>query len=262
MTAPAYRLEGRVALVSGAGGPMGQAIALKLAAQGARLLLTDISAGRLDATVKQLAGAAVEVARSEDRVVAVRANAMDRGEAADVVAAGLARLGRIDILVNVVGGIRGSSLYTPFLQLDEAQWDSTFALNLKPGFHLIQLVAPGMLERGSGKIVNVSSVVFAGEGGQADYAAAKAAVASLTRSLAQEFAPHIHVNCIAPGIIRTSVVERLAESELQGFLDRSLLRRLGRPEEVADVVAFLSSDDSSFMTGEIVAVSGGNHPSL
>jgi NAD(P)-dependent dehydrogenase (short-subunit alcohol dehydrogenase family) len=262
MTTSSRRLEGRVALVSGAGGPMGQAIALNLAAQGARLLLTDISAGRLDATVKQLEASMVEAARSEDRVVAVRANAMDRGEAAAVVEAGLARLGRIDILVNVVGGIRGSSLYTPFLQLDEAQWDSTFALNLKPGFHLIQLVAPGMFERGSGKIVNVSSVVFAGEGGQADYAAAKAAVASLTRRLAQQFAPHIHVNCIAPGIIRTSVVERLAESERQGFLDRSLLRRLGRPEEIADVVAFLASDESSFMTGEILAVSGGNHPSL
>lgn len=262
MTAPSHRLEGRVALVSGAGGPMGQAIALNLAAQGARLLLTDISAGRLDATVKQLEATAVEAAASEDRVLAVRANAMDRGEAAAVVEAGRARFGRIDILVNVVGGVRGASLYTPFLQLDEAQWDGTFALNLKPGFHLIQLVAPGMIERGHGKIVNVSSVVFAGEGGQADYAAAKAAVASLTRSLAQEFAPHILVNCIAPGLIRTSVVERLAESERQGFLDRSLLRRLGRPEEIADVVAFLSSDESSFMTGEILAVSGGNHPSL
>ena len=257
MTASSRRLEGRIALVSGAGGPMGQAIALNLAAQGARLLLTDISAGRLDATVTLL-----EAAGREDRVVAVRGNALDRVEAAAVVEAGLARFGRIDILVNVVGGVRGASLYTPFLQLDEAQWDNTFALNLKPGFHLIQRVAPGMLERGSGKIVNVSSVVFAGEGGQADYAAAKAAVASLTRSLAQEFAPRIHVNCIAPGLIRTSVVERLAENERQGFLDRSLLRRLGRPEEIADVVAFLASDESSFMTGEILAVSGGNHPSL
>jgi NAD(P)-dependent dehydrogenase (short-subunit alcohol dehydrogenase family) len=262
MTGPSRRLERRVALVSGAGGPMGQAIALSLAAQGAHLVLTDISAGRLDATVKELEATAGEAAGGENRVVAVRANAMARGEAAAVVEAGLARFGRIDILVNVVGGVRAPNLYTPFLQLDEAQWDATFALNLKPGFHLIQLVAPGMLERGSGKIVNVSSVVFAGEGGQADYAAAKAAVASLTRSLAQEFAPHIHVNCIAPGLIRTSVVERLSESERQGFLDRSLLRRLGRPAEIADVVAFLSSDESSFMTGEILAVSGGNHPSL
>ena len=262
MTSPSRRLEGRVALVSGAGGPMGRAIAVTLAAQGARLLLTDISGSRLDATVKLLEAAAIAAAGIEGGVLAVRANAMDRGEAAAVVEAGLARFGQIDILVNVVGGVRGSNLYTPFLQLDEAQWDDTLALNLKPGFHLIQLVAPLMLKRGSGKIVNVSSVVFAGEAGQADYAAAKAAVASLTRSLAQEFAPHIHVNCIAPGIIRTSVVERLAEKELQGFLDRSLLRRLGRPEEIADVVAFLSSDESSFMTGEILAVSGGNHPSL
>ncbi len=262
MTAPPRRLEGRIALVSGAGGPMGQAIALNLAAQGARLLLTDISAGRLDATVTKLEAAAGDAATREDRVVALRANALDRVEAVAVVDAGLARFGRIDILVNVVGGVRGESLYTPFLQLHEAQWDSTFALNLKPGFHFIQLVAPGMLERGDGKIVNVSSVVFAGEGGQADYAAAKAAVASLTRSLAQEFAPHIHVNCIAPGLIRTGVVERLADSERQGFVDRSLLQRLGRPEEIADVVAFLSSDESSFMTGEILAVSGGNHPSL
>jgi 3-oxoacyl-[acyl-carrier protein] reductase len=262
VTVPSPRLQGRVALVSGAGGPMGQAIALKLAAQGAQLVLTDISAGRLDATVTQLRAAAADAAGSEVPVVVGRADAMVRGEAAAVVEAGLARFGRIDILVNVVGGVRGSSLYTPFLQLDETQWDSTFALNLKPGFHLIQLVAPGMIDRGSGRIVNVSSVVFAGEGGQSDYAAAKAAVASLTRSLAAEFAPHVHVNCIAPGLIRTSVVERLAESERQGFLDRSLLRRLGRPEEIADVVAFLSSDESSFMTGEILAVSGGNHPSL
>jgi 3-oxoacyl-[acyl-carrier protein] reductase len=262
VTSPSCRLAGRVALISGAGGPMGQSIAVTLAAQGAHLVLTDISAGRLDATVKQLKAAAAQATGGDAQVVAVRADAMDRGEVAAVVDAGRARFGPIDILVNVVGGLRGSSLYTPFLQLDEAQWDATFALNLKPGFHLIQLVVPGMLEHGNGKIVNVSSVVFAGEGGQSDYAAAKAAVASLTRSLAQEFAPHIRVNCIAPGIIDTRVVERLSQSERQGFLDRSLLRRLGRPEEIADVVAFLSSDESSFMTGEILAVSGGNHPSL
>ncbi|MDE2456003.1 MAG: SDR family oxidoreductase, partial [Burkholderiales bacterium] len=220
------------------------------------------SAGRLDASASQIEAAAPEARGIADRVLAVRANAMERAEVAAVVEAGLARFGRIDVLVNVVGGIRGASLYTPFLQLDEVQWDATFALNLKPGFHLIQFVAPGMLQRGSGKIVNVASVVYAGEGGQADYAAAKASVASLTRSLAQEFAPHVRVNCIAPGLIRTSVVERLAESERQGFLDKSLLRRLGEPDEIADAVAFLCSDESSFMTGEILAVSGGNHPGL
>lgn len=251
------RLARRVALVTGAGGPMGRAIALKLASEGAHLVLTDISGNRL-------AGAAEAVAEAAPgcRVVAHRANVMDRGEAGAVVGRGIDDFGAIDILVNVVGGIKSSSLYTPFLELGEAQWDSTFALNLKPGFHLIQLVAPGMLERRRGRIVNVASVVFAGEPGQTDYAAAKAAVASLTRSLAMEFAPHVNVNCIAPGMIQTSVVERLTDEDRSRFLDKCLLKRPGLPEEIADVVAFLSGDESSFITGEILAVSGGNHPSL
>lgn len=251
------RLAGRIALVTGAGGPMGRAIALRLAAEGAPLVLTDISGNRLSDTVQALAAAA-----PGNRVVAHRANVMDRHEAAETVARGTDAFGRIDILVNVVGGIRSTRLYTPFLQLSEDEWDSTFSLNLKPGFHMIQLVAPGMLERKSGRIVNVASVVFAGEPGQAGYAAAKAAVASLTRSLAAEFAPHVNVNCIAPGMIQTSVMERLTEEERRRFLDLCLLGRPGLPEEIAGVVAFLSGDESSFMTGEILAVSGGIHPGL
>lgn len=251
------RLANRVALVTGAGGPMGRAIALRLAAEGARLVVTDISGNRLSDAVRALADAF-----PDSHVVAHRANVMDRHEAAETVARGIDAFGRIDILVNVVGGIRSTRLYTPFLQLTEDHWDSTFSLNLKPGFHLIQLVAPGMLERKSGRIVNVASVVFAGEPGQTGYAAAKAAVASLTRSLAAEFAPHVNVNCIAPGMIQTSVIERLTEEERRRFLDMCLLKRPGLPEEIAGVVAFLSGDESSFMTGEILAVSGGIHPGL
>jgi NAD(P)-dependent dehydrogenase (short-subunit alcohol dehydrogenase family) len=251
------RLGERIALVTGAGGPMGRAVALKLAREGTRLVLTDISGNRLAGTEQAVADAVPGAA-----LVAVRANAMDRKEASEVVARGTETFGRIDVLVNVVGGIRSSSLYTSFLELDEARWDDTFALNLKPGFHMIRMVAPGMLERGWGRIVNVASVVFAGEAGQADYAAAKAAVASLTRTLAMEFAPHVNVNCIAPGMIQTSVVERLTEEDRRRFLAKCLLNRPGLPEEIADAVAFLSSDESSFVTGEILAVSGGNHPSL
>lgn len=251
------RLADRVALVTGAGGPMGRAIALKLAREGARLVLTDISGNRLAGTRETLAGQT-----GADRIVAVRANAMSRPEAAQVVACGTETFGKIDVLVNVVGGIRSTSLYTPFLQLDETRWDETFALNLKPGFHMTQMVVPGMLERRWGRIVNIASVVFAGEGGQTDYAAAKAAVASMTRSLAIEFAPHVNVNCIAPGMIQTSVVERLSDSDRRRFLEKCLLGRPGLAEEIADAVAFLSGDESSFITGEILAVSGGNHPSL
>jgi NAD(P)-dependent dehydrogenase (short-subunit alcohol dehydrogenase family) len=236
---------------------MGEAIALKLASEGAQLVLTDISGRRLAGCSRVIAEA-----HPQCPLALHRADVMDRSEAGAVVELGMSRFGRIDILVNVVGGIRSTSLYTPFLELTEERWNDTFALNLKPGFNLVQLVAPGMLARGSGRIVNIASVVFSGEAGQADYAAAKAAVASLTRSLAMEFAPRINVNCIAPGMIQTSVFERLTAEDRRRFLGKCLLNRPGLPAEIADVVAFLSSDESSFMTGEILAVSGGNHPSL
>lgn len=245
-----------VALVTGAGGPMGRAIALRLAAQGMRLVLCDISARRLAETEQAL------LAQGAAGFVAHRANAIERRETAELVARGQQAFGAIDVLVNVVGGIRSTTLYTPFLQLTEAQWDDTLALNLKPGLHLIQQLAPAMIERGWGRIVNIASVVYAGEAGQADYAAAKAAVASLTRTLAAELAPQVNVNCIAPGMIQTSATERLSEEDRRRFLAKCLLGRAGRPQEIADVVAFLASDASSFITGEIIAVSGGNHPSL
>ncbi|MBK9360121.1 MAG: SDR family NAD(P)-dependent oxidoreductase [Rubrivivax sp.] len=123
------RLGERVALVTGAGGPMGKAVALKLAREGARLVLTDISGNRLAGTERDVA----EVV-PDGGLVAVRADVTDRQEAASVVARGSEAFGRIDVLVNVVGGIRSPRLFTPFLELDEAQWDDTFALNLKPGF--------------------------------------------------------------------------------------------------------------------------------
>jgi 3-oxoacyl-[acyl-carrier protein] reductase len=246
-------LRGRIALVSGAGGPMGRAIAERLASEGVNLVLCDISGKRLDATAQALHGVGV---------AAHRADVMQRDEAQAVVDLGLRTFGHIDILVNVVGGIKAQSLYTPFLELSEAQWDATFALNLKPALHFVQAVAPGMLQRQWGRIVNIGSVVFAGEGGQADYAAAKAAVLSLTRSLAEELAPHVNVNCIAPGLIGTTAVERLTERERAHFVERSLLGRVGQPDEIGAAVAFLASDDAAFLTGEVIAVSGGNHPHL
>ena len=252
------RLDGRVALVTGAGGPMGQAIARKFAAEGADLVLTDISARRLDAALQQTTPALAP----GRRLIHLRADAMRRDEIQAVARLGIESFGRVDVLVNVVGGIKSPRLFTPFLEMSEAQWDMTLALNLKPGFHLVQALAPGMLERGAGRIVNIASVVYAGEGGQADYAAAKAAVASFTRSLSIEFAPTINVNCIAPGIIATTVLDRLDEAERRHFIDRNVMRRAGRAEEIAAVAAFLASDEASFMTGEIVAVSGGDHPSL
>ncbi len=251
------RLANKIALITGAGGPMGRAIAQKFARESASLVLTDISGARLNQSFED-----VSAAHPQCQVIQQRANGIDAHEAAEVGDRALEHFGRVDILVNVVGGIRSKQLYTPFLEMTEEQWDDTFALNLKSGFHLIKKLAPGMLERAYGKIVNISSVVFAGEPGQCDYAAAKAAVASWTRSLAGEFAPNVNVNCIAPGVIRTSVTERLDAQDAERLTVASFLKRFGEAREIADVACFLASDEASFVTGEIIAVSGGNHPSL
>ena len=248
-------LQGKVALVTGAGGPMGWAVAERLAAEGALLALSDISGTRLAAAAERLRAAGA-------RVASLRADVTQRAEVQALVDLALRELGDVDILVNVVGGIRSQQLYTPFLQMQEAQWDQTLALNLKPAFHLVQALAPGMLARGSGSIVNFASIAMGGEGGQADYAAAKAGVAAFTRSLAQEFAPHVRVNCVAPGLIQTSVTDRIDAAQRDELVSRGFMKRAGQPLEVAATVAYLVSDDASFLTGEVLAVSGGHHPHL
>jgi NAD(P)-dependent dehydrogenase (short-subunit alcohol dehydrogenase family) len=252
------RLGGRIALVTGAGGPMGRAIAQRFAQEGASLVLGEISRNRLGE-----ARAAVEASLAPGAgVVAHRADVTQGDEARAVFDAGIARFGRIDVLVNVVGGIRSQTLFAPLLEIDEARWDDTFRLNLKANFHLVRLAAPGMLERRYGKIVNISSMNFAGEPGSSDYSAAKAAVASLTRTLAIELAPHVNVNCIAPGTIRTTVVSRMPPEELERYAAKPPLKRLGEPLDIANAALFLASDESSYVTGEILAVTGGVWPAL
>ncbi len=252
------RLKDKVALITGAGGPMGRAVAERFAEEGAALVITDISGNRLNE-----ARTAIEPKLAPGAgIVAERADATRGDEARRVAEAGLARFGRVDLLVNIVGGIKAKTLFEPILAMSEARWDDTFNLNLKANFHLVKLLAPGMLERRYGKIVNIASINFAGELGSADYGAAKAAVASLTRTLAMELAPHVNVNCIAPGTIRTSVLQRMPADELQRYADKPLLKRLGEPRDIANAALFLASDESSYVTGEILAVSGGVWPAL
>jgi NAD(P)-dependent dehydrogenase (short-subunit alcohol dehydrogenase family) len=255
LTPAAGRLAGRCALVTGAGGPMGQAIALRFAAEGAALVLTDISGNRLQETA-----AAVGHLYPTVQVVAVRANVLDREEVESMLAA-MASAAPVDILINVVGGLRGA-LYAPLLDMEEGRWQQTMDLNLGATLLLVKRLAPGMLERGYGRIVNFSSIAYAGERGQSDYAAAKAAVAALTRSLAMELAPSINVNCVAPGLIDTSVVSRLDAQLIEGFKNGCALKRLGRPDEIAQAVLFLASEEASYITGEILHVAGGRWPAL
>lgn len=252
------RLAGKVAVVTGAGGPMGGAVARRFAEEGARLALSDISGTRLAETVAELQ----TLTGNAGDVLALRADVRSGEECSAFAAATLERFGGVDILVNIVGGIRSQTLFEPFLAMDETRWDETFELNLKPNFHLVKLFAPGMLERGYGRIVNVTSINFAGEMGSSDYGAAKAAVASFSRTLAIELAPHVTVNCIAPGTIRTRVLQRLEGEEMERYAAKPLLKRLGEPRDIANAALFFASDESSYITGEILSVSGGIWPAL
>jgi len=247
-------LADRIAAVTGAGGPMGRAVIDRLVADGiGGLALTDISGRRLEETVAALG--------SRVRVTSLRGD-VTRADEARAFAEAARALGQVDILVNLVGGLRSPRLYTPFLEMTEEQWRATMDLNLMPGFHLIQALAPGMLERGWGRIVNVASIVFGGEAGQADYAAGKAAVASMTRSLAAEFAPSVTVNCVAPGLTRTSVTQNIPTEEAERLVAQGMIRRMAEPEETAAAIAFFLRDDSRFLTGEMISVSGGIRPHL
>ena len=256
MTIAASLLAPRVA-ITGAGGPMGRAIAHRLLRAGARgLALTDISQTRLGAAVDEL-----RAAFPAADIVHLRGDVTVAAEAAAFAELALAA-GPIDVLINTVGGIRSRQLYTPLLEMTEEQWRATFDLNLMGPFHLIRAFAPGMKQQGVGRIVNFATIVFGGERGQADYAAAKAAVASMTRSLAAELAPEITVNAVAPGLTRTSVTENIPADEAARLVAGALIPRMAEPDEIAEAVAFFVSEPARFVTGEILAVSGGIHPHL
>ena len=259
---PRGRLDGVRVLITGAGGPMGFAIARRFAAEGASLALTDISGSRLE----KAAAAVREVLAPGAALVAQRASVLDEEEVRGLIRAvegapGSMRGGQIDVLVNVVGGVRGP-LDTAFVALTPARMTDTFDLNLKGTLLLAQALVPGMLARQRGKILNISSINMAGAAGQADYAMAKAAVASLTRTLAMELAPHVNVNCIAPAIINTSVVQRMPQEERQRYVDATQLKRMGEPGDIANAALFLCSSESDYITGVMLPVSGGIWPAL
>lgn len=237
---------------------MGAAVAKRFAQEGASLVLTDISATRLNAAVEEIS----QSLRPEAKLFSQRGSVLVREEARQLVEDAVREVGPIDILINVVGGIRSQQMFEPFLTMTEERFDATFALNLKGNFHLTQLVAPGMLERRYGRIVNISSIIFSGAAGQVDYGAAKAAVASMTRSLALEFAPHVTVNCIAPATIRTSVIDRLSPEEQEKWSSVMAMKRFGEPQEIANAILFLASEEASYITGDVLPVSGGVWPAL
>jgi NAD(P)-dependent dehydrogenase (short-subunit alcohol dehydrogenase family) len=241
---------GRVALVTGAAGTgIGQAIARRLAADGASVAVTDVHERRT-AEVS-------EAMRDEfgDRVVGIPFDIGDRARADTVLAEVEARLGPVDILVNNAA----VNELAPISEYPVEAWDRGVEVNLNACFYLIRRTLPGMMERGWGSIVNVTSVAayLTGGGREGPYAAAKAALHSLTRAVAFEAGPRgVRCNAVAPGIIWSKFVEKYRD-DFEREVGKTPLRRIGEPREVADAVAFLVSEQSSFITGEVLNVSGG-----
>jgi 3-oxoacyl-[acyl-carrier protein] reductase len=243
------RLKDKVAIVTGAGRGIGLGIALAFARAGARVALCDIDSSLLD-------DALAEIKAVGGEGLAFHMDVTRKEQIYDVVQDVLDRWGAIDILVNNAG------IYEvlPVEEITEMQWDRLLAVNLKGAFLCCQAVIPHMKRRGSGRIVSIAS--SAGKTGGtlagAHYSVSKAGLICLAKQLARELGPHgITVNAVAPGRIDTPMIHSVPEEENEAFRQRTPLGRLGTPEDVANAVLFLASDEASFITGEIVDVNGG-----
>lgn len=246
------RLQGRTAIVTGAGRGIGQSIALKLAAEGAEVLVV----GRAP---EPLAETVAEIERARGQAWALSADISSEGEVQRLTASALERWGRIDILVN------NAAVFDepPFLEVDAATVRQNFDINVVGTFLLSQAVARGMVDKRSGSIIHISSIDALGADGPfTAYSATKAAVVSMARSMTIELAPlGVRVNCVAPGFVNTDMVHKTStpnvlEHMLKDFT-RVPIRRLIEPEEIAAAVTFLASDEASGITGTNIVVDGG-----
>lgn len=242
------RLAGRKAIVTGAGQGIGRAIALKMAQEGADVAIAE----RNPETASQVAREVEGVGR---KALSGVVDVADRLQVERLVAKTLEHWGRIDILVNNAGFDRGGTI----LKIREEDWDAVLSVHLKGSFHCIQAVAPHMMENRYGKIVNLSSIYGkVGEVAETIYSSAKAGILGLTKSVARELARYeINVNAVLPGLILTPTIEKMGEKYRNRIIENTPLGRMGRPEEVANVVTFLASDEASYITGAAVEVSGG-----
>jgi 3-oxoacyl-[acyl-carrier protein] reductase len=242
------RLKDKNAIVTGAGQGIGRSIALKLAQEGANVVIAEVNADTGTQTAK-------EVEALGRRALFISVDVANQKQVQGMADQVLKAWKRIDILVNNAGFDRPGHL----LKVKEEDWDAVLGVHLKGTLNCIQAVVPHMIENGYGKIVNLSSVWGKrGAVSEISYSSAKAGIIGLTKSVARELGRYqINVNAILPGLILTPTIAKMAEKYQNMIIENTPLRRIGQPEEVANVVAFLVSDEASFVTGAMVEVSGG-----
>ena len=242
------KLTGKVALVTGAAQGIGKAVALLLARHGADIVVSDINLEKAEETAK-------EIESIGPKAMAIKVNVASLNDVERMVEAVLKKFGKIDILINNAGITRDKLI----LRMTEEDWDTVLNVNLKGTFNCTKAVVRHMAKQRSGKIVSIASVVGEmGNAGQVNYAASKAGVIGLTKTIAREFAKRgINVNAIAPGYIETPMTEVLSDKVKEELKRLIPMERLGKPDDVAEAVLFLVSEESNYITGQVLNVNGG-----
>jgi 3-oxoacyl-[acyl-carrier protein] reductase len=241
-------VKDRVAVVTGASRGIGRSIALALAAGGAKIVAADVSLEGCQELVDELAGQGTEG-------LAVQCNVTSSQDADRLIDAAVEKFGRVDILVNNAGITRDGML----MRMKDEDWDAVLSINLKGAFVCTRAVSKVMTKQRSGRIINIASIVGQmGNAGQANYCASKAGLIGLTKSNARELARRsITVNAVAPGFIATAMTDALPEKVRNELAAQIPLERLGSADDIANAVLFLASDNSAYITGQVLAVNGG-----
>lgn len=240
-----FELKGKRALVTGATGSLGQAIAKALAGQGAKVAVSGTRAEVLNALAKDMGGGALAVPANLSDLTAVDKLAAEASE----------KLGGVDILVNNAGVNRDNLL----MRMSEEEWQTVMRVNLEAAFRLTKALLRGMLKNRWGRVVSITSIVgVTGNPGQANYAASKAGLIGFTKSLAQEVASrNITVNCVAPGFIASPMTDALNDEQRSKLLERIPEAKMGTPADVAAAVVYLASEEAGYVTGQTLHVNGG-----
>lgn len=242
------RLQDKITIITGASRGIGEATAKKFAQEGAKVVVVDLNTNDINNVLN-------EIEKNDGEGLGVECNVTDRNQVDKMVQTVLDKYGRIDVVINNAGITADATL----AKMEEDQWDRVIDVNLKGVFNVGQKVAQVMKDQNSGVILNASSVVgLYGNFGQTNYAATKWGVIGMTKTWAKELGKNnIRVNAVAPGFILTPMTEKMPEKALEMMANKSPLKRLGEPEDIANAYLFLASDEARFITGTVLSVDGG-----